>query len=69
MRLMVVEDNAEVRRIMRRVLSGIATEIFECEDGSEALSAYARWRPDWVLNTETSRFALPREKLAHAVTC
>ena len=47
--LMIVEDSPEMRRVMRRTLSSIATEIVECEGGSEALEAYARWRPDWVL--------------------
>jgi CheY-like chemotaxis protein len=47
--LMVVEDNAEMRRVIRRMLAGIATEIVECADGSQALAAYALSRPDWVL--------------------
>ena len=47
--LMIVDDNAEMRRVIRRIVSGIATEIVECEDGNEALAAYTRTRPDWVL--------------------
>ena len=49
MRLLVVEDNPEMRRVITRVVSGIATEIVECGDGSEALAAYSRLQPDWVL--------------------
>src|SRR5262245_51558824 len=47
--LMIVDDNADMRRVMRRTLSSVATEIIECEGGNEAVEAYARWRPDWVL--------------------
>ena len=38
-----------MRRVIRRILSGIAAEIVECEDGDEALATYARTHPDWVL--------------------
>src|ERR1041384_7139640 len=47
--LLIVEDNPEMRRVIKRMLSGIATEILECDDGREALSAYTRARPDWVV--------------------
>jgi CheY-like chemotaxis protein len=47
--LMIVEDNPDVRRVIRRIVSDVATEIVECDDGAEALAAYARSRPDWVL--------------------
>ena len=46
---MVVEDNKEMRRVIRRMVSGIAAEMVECEDGAEALAAYVRSQPDWVL--------------------
>ena len=49
MRLLIVEDNAEMRRVIRRMISGIATEIVECEDGGEALATYVSTHPDWVL--------------------
>jgi DNA-binding NarL/FixJ family response regulator len=38
-----------VRGLIKRVVSGIATEIVECADGGEALAAYSRSQPDWVL--------------------
>ena len=47
--LLIVEDNPERRRVIRRVLSGVAPEIVECADGSEALAAYRSVQPDWVL--------------------
>lgn len=48
-RLLLVEDDPEMRRMIKRVLSGIATEVIECDDGGEALAAYSRAQPDWVL--------------------
>lgn len=47
--LMIVDDNADMRRIIRRMVSGIATEIIECEDGGGVLAAYSHSQPDWVL--------------------
>lgn len=49
MKLLIVEDNPEMRRVIRRVVSDVADEIDECGDGAEACAAYARTRPDWVL--------------------
>ena len=49
LRFLIVEDHPEMRRVIRRLISGIATEIVECDDGGEALEAYANSRPDWVL--------------------
>jgi DNA-binding NarL/FixJ family response regulator len=48
MRLLIVEDNANVRRLIRSIVKGIA-EIAECDDGAQALAAYRQSRPDWVL--------------------
>ena len=42
MKLLIVEDNAGIRRILRRVLVDTASTIWECADGSEALAAYER---------------------------
>jgi CheY-like chemotaxis protein len=49
MKLLIVEDNPEMRRLMKRMLGGFDTEISECEDGSEVIASYARIEPDWVL--------------------
>ena len=47
--LMIVDDNPEMRRVIRRTLASIATEIVECEGGIEAFETYARCHPQWVL--------------------
>jgi DNA-binding NarL/FixJ family response regulator len=38
-----------MRRTIRSLLAGMDHEVFECEDGSQALAAYQTHRPDWVL--------------------
>jgi CheY-like chemotaxis protein len=47
--LLIVDDNPEMRRVIRRMVSGFAREIVECESGAEALAAYTERRPDCVL--------------------
>jgi CheY-like chemotaxis protein len=46
MTFLIVEDNAGIRRVLRRIL---ASAIWECADGAEALAAYEEHRPDIVL--------------------
>jgi len=38
-----------MRRLIGRVVSDMVSEIEECGDGSEAVAAYNRFLPDWVL--------------------
>jgi two-component system response regulator DegU len=49
MTILIVEDNPNVRRLIRRAASEVADEIFECEDGADSLAAYAEHCPDLVL--------------------
>jgi CheY-like chemotaxis protein len=49
MKLLIVEDNDRMRRMMVKLVRGLAEQTYECSDGAEALPAYARHRPDWVL--------------------
>lgn len=49
MRLLIVDDNAEMRRLVRSILRTTCNPIFECEDGAEALEAYQKHLPEWVL--------------------
>ena len=48
MKILIVEDNSAMRRLIRNVVNGMA-EVFECEDGAEALRLYEEHLPDWVL--------------------
>lgn len=49
MKLLIVDDNARVRRLIADFVAPVATEVVECADGSESLRAYRTHRPDVVL--------------------
>jgi DNA-binding NarL/FixJ family response regulator len=49
MRLMIVDDNARVRRMIAEVAALPAGDVIECSDGAQALPAYLQHRPDVVL--------------------
>lgn len=49
MRLLIVDDHSAMRRMIAKVVSDMVSEIEECSDGAEALAAYSRFLPDWVL--------------------
>jgi DNA-binding NarL/FixJ family response regulator len=68
MKLLIVEDNAPMRQVMKRMLSDLVEEISERTDGDEVLEAYAAERPDWVLMDiemkRTNGIAATRQLLA-----
>ena len=47
--LLIVEDNRSMRELIRSIVSDVAGDVTECNDGAEALFAYTKCRPDWVL--------------------
>jgi CheY-like chemotaxis protein len=49
MKLLIVEDNANMRRLITGMVCDLADAINECCDGAEALANYVEHRPDWVL--------------------
>jgi DNA-binding NarL/FixJ family response regulator len=49
MNILIVDNSSRMRRTIRSLVSGLVHEVFECEDGSQALAAYRTHRPDWVL--------------------
>lgn len=49
MTVLIVEDNAGIRRVIRRNLSRAVTAVWECSDGLGALAAFQEYRPDVVL--------------------
>jgi two-component system, cell cycle response regulator DivK len=48
-RILVVEDQADNRKIIRDMLRGTDYEIVEAENGEEALAAIGKQRPDIIL--------------------
>jgi CheY-like chemotaxis protein len=49
MKLLIVEDNTEMRRLIVGFVRDVADSISECADGADALAAYQQHLPDWVL--------------------
>ncbi len=49
MKLLIVDDNPQMRQMIRNVVENPGDEIIELSDGSEALKTYAHNKPDWVL--------------------
>jgi len=49
MKVLIVDDNANVRLLLRDHLPAAADEIYECGDGDEAFPLFKKHRPDWVL--------------------
>jgi CheY-like chemotaxis protein len=47
--LQIVEDNPQMRQMIKSLYAGYFYKVFECEDGSQALEVYRRNKPDWVL--------------------
>ena len=49
MKILIVDDNAGMREMMRSFLPESFDEICECADGFDALDCYRTFLPDWVL--------------------
>lgn len=49
MTFLIVEDNSEMRRLIKRAVTSEGDLVYECSDGSDALASYVRHGPDWVL--------------------
>jgi len=49
MKVLIVDDNRAMRRMLRRLLGDLAGVILECDDGTQAVEIFGGQRPDWVL--------------------
>ena len=47
--LLIVDDNREMRQLMKSIVSKACEDVFECEDGDQVVDAFTAHRPDWVL--------------------
>src|SRR5215510_10784971 len=47
--VMIVEDNARVRSMIRRLIADLVLAVYECAGGQEAVELYRRLQPDLVL--------------------
>lgn len=49
MKVLIVEDNPNMRRMLADFVGHKFERIYECADGEEAFALYERHHPDWVL--------------------
>ena len=49
MKILIVDDNARARGMIRKYLRELSDDFGECDNGFDALACYERSRPDWVL--------------------
>lgn len=49
MKILIVDDNGPVRRLIASIVGPLAKSIEECSSGPEALATYGSMRPDIVL--------------------
>lgn len=49
LKILIVDDDVRIRKMIATVLFEMPAEIFFCDDGSKALDCYMEHRPDWVL--------------------
>ena len=49
MKLLIVDDNPDMRVMLRNICVNHFNEIHECEDGSVAITLFDEFKPDWVL--------------------
>jgi len=47
-KILIADDCAPMRQMIRLVLSDLPLEFFEAEDGGAAVEAYTRNQPDWM---------------------
>lgn len=49
MTILIVEDDSAMQRLISSLVAPIAHQVHCCGDGLEAIAAFVRHRPDWVL--------------------
>jgi CheY-like chemotaxis protein len=49
MKILIADDNAEMRGLLRQLCATLATETRDCADGGEAIRAFIKFQPDWTL--------------------
>jgi CheY-like chemotaxis protein len=47
--LLIVDNNSSIRHVIRSIVSPVAEQIYECENGADARAAYLQHQPDFVL--------------------
>ena len=47
--ILIVDDNAQMRDLIKSLVANDSHDMLECADGNEAVDLYRRFRPDLVL--------------------
>jgi CheY-like chemotaxis protein len=47
--ILIVDDNNNVRRMIRSLIEEIDADVIEAADGGSAIEAFEQQRPEWVL--------------------
>lgn len=47
--LLLVDDNDQMRELIRSLVVDLADHILECNDGADAITIYSERQPEWVL--------------------
>jgi CheY-like chemotaxis protein len=48
-KILIADDDARMRQMIRQIVTGLASAVYEASDGGEAIAVCAAERPDWVL--------------------
>jgi CheY-like chemotaxis protein len=48
-KILIADDDARMRQMLKQVVAGLASAVDEASDGGEAIAVCAIKRPDWVL--------------------
>ena len=49
MKILIADDDVRMRQMVKQVVAGLASTVYEACDGGEAIAVCAAERPDWVL--------------------
>jgi two-component system, NarL family, nitrate/nitrite response regulator NarL len=49
MTILIADDDARMRQMVKQTVATLVTEFYEAADGGEAIALCAAQRPDWVL--------------------
>jgi len=48
-KILIADDDVRIRQMLRQIVAGLASAVYEASDGGEAIAICATERPDWVL--------------------
>jgi|SRR5215831_4028040 len=49
MRILITDDHAEMRLLIKNLIGDLAHSTIECANGAEAIASYREHQPDWVI--------------------